>query len=146
MSENLRKRASQILLIAFYTGLFYLILTSFKPLPVKAHPILLKSLLSGSDFGYIIPGSEFEPFKSVLPKRGKISFISQRDPGISQEEEKLMYDAQNYLAPLLLNPEPAQSIAIIYTSDHESAQNRLTALNYDWVQEFSPGKGVARKR
>lgn len=132
--------------ILFHVGMITLIITSFKPLPIKAHPILLKSLFTGSDFGYIIPGSEFEPFKSILPARGKISFITDHNSGQNQDEEKLMYDAQNFLVPLLLNPEPAESIAIIYTSSHESAQNRLSALGYEWVQEFSSGKGVVRKK
>ena len=113
---------------------------------LKAHPFLLHSLLTGSTQGYIIPGSELEPFKKYLPKRGRISFLADHSFGQNLEEEKLAYDFQNYLSPLILNYEPGEKIGIIYCSGKKTAERRLAETGYEWLTELSDGKGIVQKK
>jgi len=135
-----------------FVSLFYIfiILVTYRNLPsvdLKAHPVLLKSLFSGSTQGYLIPASELEPFKKYLPKRGKITLLTDQPFSGNPDEEKFLYDAQNYLVPLLLDYEPEQDIGILYCSNETIAEKRLRETGYTWSLKLSEGKGtIARKK
>ena len=129
----------------FAAALVGLSLHGHEPTALKAHPVLLKSLLSGNTQGYILPGSELEPFKNSLPNSGSVSFLTDQAFGVNQDEEKFLYDAQSYLAPLVLNTEPGEALAVVYCSTQASADSRLQATGYSWLHMISDGKGIAQK-
>ncbi len=129
----------------FSAALILLSIEAYEPLSLKAHPKLLENLLSGSAQGYIQPGSELEPFKPFLPPQGTVSFLTDHPFGDSLEEEKLLYDAQGFLAPLVLRTQPGESLAVLFCSSDAVADGRLAAAGYQWLQKISEGKGIAQK-
>ena len=132
--------------ILFYAFVSAQTVRNLPRIPIKAHPALLRSLLSGSLQGYLVPASELESFKKFLPPRGKITFLMDHPFGANQDEEKFTYDAQNYLAPLILNPDPVEKIGILYCPGRTEAAKRLLETQYEWRVPLGDGKGIIQKR
>lgn len=129
--------------------LILITLLTFKNLPsvdLKCPKVLIQSLLSGSHRGYLIDGYPLEPLKAILPKRGRFTFITDQPFEGNALSEKFTYDAQNYLAPLLLNYDPTEPVGIIATSTPELAEKRLEETGYDWVNQLPNGMGIVRKK
>ena len=146
------RRYGLILSGLFYIAIITLILTQgFKPIKLKPIPLLLNSLVSGTDQGYILRGHELKPFKPHLPVRGTISFIMDFPYGKYVSAEKLakkkifFHDAKTYLAPLTVNTEPTENVAIFYCSNADIAEARLAETGYRWQTKIADGKGVAVK-
>jgi hypothetical protein len=108
-------------------------------------PEMLKDLLGGVSTTYRLPGSQFEIFKQFLPPNQKINFLVAETPNefaSGNEWGKFYYDAQNYLAPLVLNRRPEEKLGILYCPNQEIANARLKQTNLYWVLTISDGKGI----
>lgn len=130
----------------FHVIIVIIILRSFTPFRFEMQTDLLNGLFSGSNLGYILPGSEMEPFKKVLPPDALVTFLTDHAAGVNIQEERTFNDARLYLAPIIVNPEPAGRIAIVYCSSQETADRRLQETGYQWTGILAPGKGLAVKK
>lgn len=138
-------RITWVLCLGFHIVIVGAILRGYLPITFEIHTGLLKSLLSGSNRGYLIPAAELEPFKRLLAPTDRVSFIMNH-PGVSDpEEEKFFLDARNYLAPVILDAGPREPGAIVYCTSEQTANERLTQTGYRWILKLSPGKGLAAK-
>ena len=138
-----------VISVSFFLYVAIVILTSFPPLKLKPHPFLLKSLISGTDQGYIIPASELEPFKKYLPQNGFFSFLMDYpydDHDEKAELREFFWKAQNYLVPIVLNRNPGETRAIIFCSNDAIAEKRLQEAGYDWLTKIGDGKGIAVRK
>lgn len=106
---------------------------------------LTRNLLNGSDRGFPTPGAELEPIRKILPQSGSISFITDRPFGEDLEISKFYHDAQNYLCPLILNPQPGETVGLAIFSTPEIAQKRLHEIRYSWAINWGDSKGIIRK-
>ena len=130
----------------FHAAVAFLILQSYHSPKLPIQPVLFKTLLAGSNQGYVTPGYTLAPFKRFLGNAGTISLITDQPFGKNLEEEKFFHDAQNFLVPLLINPEPREVNAIVYCSSMETANRHVAETGYQWTALLSPGKGVAVKK
>ncbi|PIQ86836.1 MAG: hypothetical protein COV74_03120 [Candidatus Omnitrophica bacterium CG11_big_fil_rev_8_21_14_0_20_45_26] len=137
------KRLLTIIFFLYITGIVCL---NFKPLTLTTHPVLLKSLILGQNKGYILPGSEFEIFRPYLPRNGRFSVIFDEPFAQNKSIQHRLWNAQNYLCPLILNHDPAEELALVLCSDESSASKRLNATHYTWLKQINPGAGIARKQ
>ena len=118
---------------------------------LKSHPVHqfapenFKNLFAGSNTDYRIPGSDLEPLREHLPPDIPVSFIMDERFGADMSHERFFYDVQNFLAPALLNPAPAEPVAIFYCSTIDIATDRLKETGYSWIHDLGGGKGIARK-
>ena len=129
----------------FCAGIVAIVLFGKSLSDPKIPPNLTNALLSGSDEGFPVPGSEIEPLRKLLPMRGAISFLSDKQFGVDVEMERFYHDTQNYLCPLILNPYPGEKIGIAIFSNPETAHQRLQEINYSWLVSLADSKGVAQK-
>lgn len=139
------RHAQDVATWLFAAALLALAVRSYASPNLKAHPRLLECLLTGETQGYIVPGSELAPFKPHLPRQGAVSFFTDQPFGENLEEEKLLYDAQGFLAPIVLNSQPGEALAVLYCTSEAAADARLAATGYHWLQKISEGKGIAQK-
>ena len=116
------------------------------PLALKAHPRLTQDLWSGRDQSYVAPGSHFKIFKPYLAAQGRYSLILDRPNNESVKYKEASYDAQNFLAPLVINLETVEPMALVYCSTPEIAEQRLAQTGYEWAYPLAPGKGLAKKQ
>lgn len=119
--------------------------SGLKPVLLPAHPNLSSALLSGMDTAYSRPGAEFRMFKPYLPNTGRISLILDEPNRSSAHFKETSFDAQNFLAPLLINLETVEPLAIVSCSGAGIAEKRLAETGYVWSYPLAPGKGIARK-
>ena len=145
----------QLISTLFFVYVAVAILTSFRPLEFKIHPTLLKSLVSGTDQGFVLPGFNLlTPFKPHLAPNGVYSFImdspysgSPYDKNDEHAgEREFFWLAQNYFLPALLNRNPAEMQAIVFCSTDAIAEERLNETGYKWLQKLGNGKGIATKK
>lgn len=131
------------------------ILLGFGPLEFKAHPALLKSLVSGTDQGFVLPGVNLlAPFRPYVTQNSVYSFIMDSpysDSPYSKSDEhagerEFFWLAQNYFIPIVLNRSPAEARAIVFCSTDTIAEERLNETNYKWLQKLGSGKGIATKK
>ncbi|MFZ5801923.1 MAG: hypothetical protein ACOY3K_02265 [Candidatus Omnitrophota bacterium] len=132
-------------------GLLYLalLITSillYRPVTERPIPQILHSLAEGGYEGYKLPGSDLAALKKWLPPSGALSFLLDRPYKEDVEDSKRYQDAQNYLAPLILNPRPEEPIGILYCSSNTAAAKRLRSLNYKMVFPIGPGKGILLRK
>jgi len=139
------KNIQLIFLIIFYTAVATIISLSKPALDPQISAELTWNLITGTDAGFPIPGSELEPIRKLLPTHGAISFVSDKPFGVDIEMEKFYYDLQNYLCPLILSTKAGEKTGLAIFSTAESAQNRLTEINYSWVINWANSKGIIRK-
>ena len=133
------QRVVSILFFAFLSGMitFNLPHSGRKP-----HPLLLKSLLTGSDQGYVPLGAQMKVFKPFLANEKRVSFITDYESGDSR---KLHKSAQAYLCPLMLDFKPKEKTALVYCSTQRIAEKRIRELGYQWQKKFSAQTGIAQK-
>ncbi|MBI3306203.1 MAG: hypothetical protein HYZ84_00145 [Candidatus Omnitrophica bacterium] len=130
----------------FHIIIIFVIIHSYAPARFELRTDVLRNLLQGFHQDYALPGSELEPFKKVLPAAEIVSFLTDHPFGKNLDEEKIFNDARLYLAPIILNPEPMERVAIVYCSSQEIADQRLAENGYQWAAVMTPGKGVAVKK
>ena len=142
----MRERIHWIASILFYAAVAAGIAVH-KPAPVPPpHPALLSELLAGRDRGYNPFGFEFEPFRRALPPGGRVSFLMDYPFGPYVKTVEKLYTAQFYLAPLMINPDPAEQIAIVYCSDIPTADRRMAETGYRLGMPIAEGKAIAVKK
>lgn len=142
----LKERLKYLPGFIFHAIIVLIILRSFTPFRFEMQTKLSNRLFSGSNLGFILPGSEMEPFKKALPPNALVTFLTDHAAGVNIQEERMFNDARLYLAPIMVNPEPAERIAIVYCSRQETADRRLQETGYHWTGIFAPGKGLAVKK
>lgn len=108
-------------------------------------PDMLTSLLSAADVTHHPAGYKMNTFRPYLPLTGKVSFLTYPPINVDQALETLYYDAQNYLAPLILNPAPVETLAIIWTSNDSQMQKLASQNGYQITSVLSQGKALAVK-
>lgn len=106
---------------------------------------LLENLLNGSDKGFYPLGHEFSVFDGLVPETGRISFIMDFPFSNYGKTVEQIYTAQSYFAPLLINKNPEEPLAIVFCSSEARAHKRLEHEGYRWKAQITPGKGLAEK-
>lgn len=143
---TLRSYLNQAVSWTFYGVLLFMIAGAIKSNPAYKLPLgNLKNLITESNGDYTIPGSDLETLRNQLTPDVPVSFIMDERFGANMERERFFYDVQNFLAPALLNPAPAEPIAIFYCSTSDIAAYRLKETGYSWIHDLGEGKGIARK-
>lgn len=147
--KNLAAKAGKgawVLSLLFYGAAAIIVLKvpvpSLPPLPQK----LAHDYLSGEEKAFIPVGAEFRNYSNMLPPEGPLTFImnvpfSPYAVGIAK-----LYEAQAYLTPMILNPQPEEKIAIIYCDNHFIADLRMQETGYRLVAVAADGKGMAVKK
>ena len=107
---------------------------------------MTKALWNGHDRTYIVPGSQFKIFKPYLHKTERVSLILDRPNKETVADKETSFDAQNYLAPNIINLETVEPKALVYCSTQAIAEQRLAETGYTWTHSISPGKGIAQKK
>lgn len=131
--------------IAVHGVVLFLAISLFYPVISKAPPRMIQALWSGHDTTYVPPGSQFKIFKPYLHKTNRVSLILDRPNNATTEDKETSYDAQNYLAPRIINLETVEPLALVYCSSQTIANQRLAEAGYEWTEHIAPGKGTARK-
>ncbi len=145
MSQSIKHYGRLTLCLGFHAAAIYLAIVTLTPVTLKPHPRLAAELLSGRDGGYRLPGSQFKVLKPLLPKQGRFSLIYDRPCPTDTESKEFCYDAQNYLAPLLINVESVEPAALVMCASQELADKRLLESGYEWTYQVRQGQGLARK-
>jgi len=145
----LRAAVSESLSWVFFAAVVMLILSSYAPIALKAHPLLWQSLWSAQNRGYVLPGSAMESFKPWLDAATTYTLILD-DPYVEEarkgvKTKERIYDFQNFLCPVLLNPKPVEQKAIVFCADDPTAKKRIEATGYRMIKSLGPGKGLAEK-
>lgn len=104
--------------------------------------VILGALLQGQDPGYLQAGHEWAALKPQLTALKTASYLQDQpyDPAKLAPERLLML--QNYLAPLLLTPEPGQAAALIECSSRDKALQRAAETGYAFVYDDTRGRGI----
>jgi len=135
-----------ILRTALHAAILFLAFSVFSPAKSKAPARMIQALWTGSDQTYIQPGSQFKIFKPYLRDVDRVSLILDLPNNSNVKTKETSYDAQNYLAPDVINLETVEPVALVYCSTQALADQRLLATGYVWERLISPGKGIAKKK
>ncbi len=131
--------------LLFYGSVCWIIAISELP-PIPGPVFLMrKQFLAGNETLFRIqdPGLPFAIFEPYLPRRGSVSFLTD-DPEHTATEQ--LQAARGQLAPLLLNPDPVEKIALVFCSQTAIAAARMQATDYRAIKIFGDGKLIAEKR
>ena len=139
------RRILSLVRLVFPLAVLILIVRVYKPVKLEPHPVMMEGLLTGSNQGYVIPGSELAPFKVILPSEGTLTFLTDHPFKDVVKEMEFYHRAQNYLCPLVLNPRPQETAGILYSQDDATAQKRLQETEYRMVARLAEGKGIIVK-
>ena len=130
---------------AFLTGIAILLLRGLvNPLPSISFR-QIQPLLADNRSAFAPLGEEFRAFSEVCPSAA-CSFIMDYPFHPYGKTVEQLYTAQSVLAPTLLNPQPLEPAALVYTSGSGIADKRLSETGYEAVTWLAPGKGLARRR
>lgn len=130
-----------------HLSILVLILINYSPSQLEIHPVLLRNLLSGTQGSYKPLGAELAPFKAILPQKGVITFLMDKPRYGDKELTEFFLSVQNFLCPVILNSEPVEPHGIIYCTNDDIANARLSETGYQMVAKQSAGKGIMiRKR
>lgn len=140
------KIPSAVLEKAFYAAVILLIVFSHKPNALPLHPDLGRTIGEASNRGYIVPASPLEPLRPLLPRTGKVSFITDRPFEEDIQSMGIHHDAENFFAPLVINKVPEEPLAIVSCSDAATAAWRLEETGYAWIHPIDASKGLAGKK
>jgi len=93
------------------------------------------------------PGFPFIIFKPYLPHKGSISFFTDTPyaPAGHASSEQISA-AQGQLAPLLLNPAPVESTALVFCSQNAIATAQLQTTGYQATRVLGNGQFIAKRR
>ncbi len=131
--------------VALHGAVLVLAVSLFYPVKTKAPLRMTQALWSGHDRTYVPPGSQFKIFKPYLHKIARVSLILDHPNNATTESKETSYDAQNYLAPRIINLETVEPVALVYCTSENIANERLAEAGYAWTEHIAPGKGTARK-
>ncbi len=131
--------------IAFLFTLVVLIAVtqSDRPAFPDAPRSLYGRMLSGDSRTHHAFGSEFAPYRPLLPEKGAITFIMDFAFSPYARSIDQLYRAQSHLVPLLLNPKPGETAGLVYCSSDAIAEKRLDETGYRMLFPVENGKGVA---
>lgn len=131
----------------FYGAAALFILKSYAPVSLKATPLMLDSLISGSHRGYRPLGSELASFRNFLPQVPRVFLLTDHPYGEVTEEKEFQHAAQNFLCPMRVDGEPGATYGIVYCTSNQRARERLHEAGYRWLLSLSDGKGmIVRKK
>ena len=135
----------RVLNCLFYGTICWILATAEIPVLNQTAFVLRKSLFSGGEAIFRVPGTEFLAFRPYLPTRGVVSFIKDTPHQPSDLKTEWLYLAQAQLLPLILDKNPGQKTAIIFCSNENIATLRMQETGYHLVKSFGSGKGIAGK-
>lgn len=144
-SKRPRFALSWIISLLFYGSVCWIIAISELP-PVSRHVFFMRNqFLAGNETFFKIqdPGVPFAIFEPYLPHRGSVSFLTDN---LERTTAEALQSAQGFLAPLLLNPDPGESTALVFCSQNAIAAARMQATGYRPIKVFGNGKLIAEKR
>ena len=131
--------------LMFYGSVCWIIAIS--ELPPITGPVFLmrRQFLAGNETLFRIQDSGFPYviFEPYLPHKGSVSFLTD-DPEHTATEQ--LQAARSRLAPLLLNPDPVESIALVFCSQNVIAVARMQTTGYRAIKVLGDGKMIAEKR
>jgi len=133
--------------LLFYGSVCWIIAISELP-PIPGPVFLMrKQFLAGNETFFSIqdPGVPFAIFKPYLPREGSVSFLTDAPYDPEQTTTEPLQSAQGRLAPLLLNPDPVESTAIVFCSQDTIAVNRMQTTGYRATRVLEEGKLIAEK-
>ncbi len=139
---------SGIISVLFFIALFGIVLTS--KLPTATGPVLFlkKEFLAGREslFRFQDTGLPYAPFEAYVPKKGIISFLTDKPYDPFKMAAEQLQAAQGRLIPLLLNSAPVEPTAILFCSRDEIAVARIQETGYKPVAALGNGKMMAEKK
>lgn len=134
--------------ILFYGSVCWIIAIS--ELPSVTEPVFLmrKQFLAGNEALFRIqdPGLPFLIFEPYRFKEGSVSFLMDLPYDPEHRSIEKLQAAQGRLAPLLLNPDPAEHTAFVFCSNNTLAFARMQATGYQATKILGDGKMIAEKR
>jgi hypothetical protein len=102
--------------------------------------------LNGSNAEHEPLGHQLAPLKERLPKSGTIGFLTGVPIKDASKNTSEFYKiAQRYLSPLILDPTTEHPYAIIYGENKQLVEQKLKALNYQWIAQVSDRFGIVKK-
>lgn len=135
-----------IILRGTLTGaLLLLTASSLVPAARAPQPVMISELLQGTERGHLAPGHEFAPLRPHLPPKGILSFIQDTPYDKTQLAPERLLMLQNFLAPLILSPDPGYPFAIVECSTHARAVERAAQTGYRFVYDDQNGRGVLER-
>lgn len=139
-------RSFSSLVLLFFYGFIFFVIADAKLPPLEEQAFVLRKYLFEDKKQYFPdPNGVFSLFAPYAPPRGDVSFIMDfpfSPYGISIAQ---LYSAQNYFAPLILNPYPQEKRAFVYCSANRIATARLQETGYKLRVVLADGKGLAEK-
>lgn len=145
MKDSRTKYLTAVQYAGFLAIMAWLCLSAYEPVKLKPHPVLAQALLEGKDQAYILPGAEMEPFRKLLPDRGRFSLILDVPYESDVKGREFHHAVQNYLAPLIINGEPGEPHALVFCSDIATADRRMKETGYTLLWPVAEGKAIAVK-
>ena len=138
---------ARIIHFFFYAILLGILLVS--KLPSSTGPVLIlkKNFLAGaeSSFRFQDPDLPYTMFKASLARSGTATFLTDRPYDPKDPAVERLQAAQGSLAPLLLNPLPVESQALVFCSKSATAQARMQETGYRPIVILADGKMIAEK-
>ena len=141
-----RASSSAVLERTFYAAVILLIVLSHKPNALPFHPDLGRTLREAGNRSYIVPASSLAPLRPLLPRSGKVSFITDQPFDEDIKAMGIHHDVENFFAPLVINKKPEEPLAIVICTDAAAAVRRLEETGYAWLHQIDASKGLAGKK
>ncbi|MDD5227031.1 MAG: hypothetical protein PHV97_07625 [Candidatus Omnitrophica bacterium] len=133
--------------LLFYGSVCWII--AIAELPSISHPVFLmrEQFLAGNEtvFKRQDPGLPYSIFEPHLPRKGRVSFLTDTPYNSKQAPSEQLQSAQGRLAPLFLNPIPVENIALVFCSHNATAATRMQAADYRTMRILGDGKLIAEK-
>jgi hypothetical protein len=146
LQDSIGKKIPLATFGAVYVAFFIaMIAGTDKELPAIM-PEVLSPLVSGNDQAFLPVGYEFEPFRKMLPARGRLGFIMDYPFHPYGQTITQLYSAQTYFVPVVFNPEPGDPVALLYCSNRFIADRRMAETGYRLAAVLADGKGFAAKK
>jgi hypothetical protein len=134
--------------LLFYGSILWAIVIS--ELPPVSGPVFLmrKQFLAGNETPFRIqdPGLPYAIFEPYLPRKGSVTFLSDAPYSPEHAGTEKLQAAQGRLAPLTLNLDPVENIALVFCSQDAIAAARMQATGYRATRVLGDGKMIGGKR
>lgn len=140
------KKNETWVLAVIYSILIYTLIIASHPKLQDVPKSLRNSFLYGQNNDLLSFDHAYDVFRPYLPQEGRISFVMDVDFNIYGTDIEQIYTAQSNFAPLIVNPEPIEPIAVINCSNDSAAFVRMKLLGYEPLEHISKGHFIARKR
>ena len=131
--------------LLFHGFIFFIIATAKLP-PLSDQTFVSRQRLFEDNKKYFPdPDGVFSLFKPYAPEKGSLSFIMDFPYNPYGTNIAQVFSAQNYFAPLILNPHPQEKQAFFFCSSNQIAAVRLQETGYKIRALLADGKGLAEK-